>query len=49
MALFETPVCDFGKLAPDFELLGVDGKIGTLAQCMGEKVALCGIWGNVIY
>jgi peroxiredoxin len=37
MALLESPVCDFGKLAPDFELLGVDGKIGTLAQCMGEK------------
>lgn len=40
MALLETPVCDFGKLAPDFELLGVDGKTWTLAQCMGEKGVL---------
>ncbi|MDD1606102.1 MAG: thioredoxin family protein [Methylococcaceae bacterium] len=37
MALLETPVCDFGKQAPDFVLLGVDGKRWTLAQCMGEK------------
>jgi len=37
MALLETPVCDFGKLAPDFDLLGVDGQRWTLAQCMGEK------------
>ncbi len=37
MALLETPVCDFGTKAPDFDLLGVDGKTWTLAQCMGEK------------
>jgi peroxiredoxin len=37
MALLETPVCDFGKQAPHFDLLGVDGKNWTLAQCMGEK------------
>ncbi|MCX7069013.1 MAG: thioredoxin family protein [Methylococcales bacterium] len=37
MALLETPVCDFGKQAPDFDLLGVDGKRWTLAQCAGEK------------
>jgi peroxiredoxin len=37
MALLETPLCDFGKKAPDFDLLGVDGQRWTLAQCMGEK------------
>lgn len=37
MALLETPVCDFGKPAPNFDLLGVDGKRWTLAQCVGEK------------
>jgi peroxiredoxin len=37
MALLESPVCDFGRLAPDFKLLGVDGKNWTLAHCMGEK------------
>jgi peroxiredoxin len=37
MALLETPVCEFGTKAPDFVLLGVDGKKWTLAQCMGEK------------
>jgi peroxiredoxin len=37
MALLETPVCDFGTKAPDFDLLGVDEKRWTLAQCMGEK------------
>jgi len=37
MAALETPVCDFGQPAPDFALLGVDGRIWTLAECMGEK------------
>lgn len=37
MALLETPVCDFGTKAPDFDLLGVDGKRWTLANCMGDK------------
>jgi peroxiredoxin len=37
MALLETPVCDFGTKAPDFDLLGVDRKRWTLADCMGEK------------
>jgi peroxiredoxin len=37
MASLETPLCDFGKKAPDFDLLGVDGQRWTLAQCMGEK------------
>lgn len=37
MALLATPICEFGKSAPDFALLGVDGQFWTLAQCMGEK------------
>jgi peroxiredoxin len=37
MAALETPVCDFGKPAPDFALLGVDGRTWTLADCMGEN------------
>lgn len=37
MASLETPVCDFGALAPDFSLPGVDGRIWTRDQCRGEK------------
>jgi peroxiredoxin len=37
MASIETPVCDFGKPAIDFDLLGVDGKRWTLADCRGDK------------
>jgi peroxiredoxin len=37
MVSLETPVCDFGAPAIDFELPGVDGKRWTLAQCRGEK------------
>lgn len=37
MAALETPVCEFGKSAPDFALLGVDGRTWTLADCMGEN------------
>ncbi len=37
MVSLETPVCDFGKKAIDFNLLGVDGQTWTLQQCMGEK------------
>jgi peroxiredoxin len=33
----ETPVCDFGKKAIDFELPGVDGRSWSLQQCMGEN------------
>lgn len=33
MALLKTPVCEFGKTAPDFRLLGVDGKRYSLADC----------------
>lgn len=37
MVSLETPVCDFGAPAIDFELPGVDGKLWTLARCCGEK------------
>jgi len=37
MVSLETPVCDFGAPAIDFELPGVDGKPWTLEQCRGEK------------
>lgn len=33
MALLKTPVCEFGKIAPDFRLLGTDGKHHGLADC----------------
>ncbi|WP_394753970.1 thioredoxin family protein [Crenothrix sp.] len=37
MAALEPPVCDFGKKAPDFNLPGVDDRMWSLEQCMGEK------------
>jgi peroxiredoxin len=37
MALTETPVCDFGRKAPDFSLLGIDGRVWTLEECLGEN------------
>jgi len=37
MVSLETPVCEFGKAAPDFDLAGVDGRRWTRDQCMGEK------------
>jgi peroxiredoxin len=37
MAALEPPVCDFGRAAPDFSLLGVDGKLWTLQDCMGKN------------
>jgi peroxiredoxin len=37
MVSLETPVCEFGKPAIDFNLIGVDGKQWTLQECMGEK------------
>ncbi len=40
MASLETPVCDFGKKAPDFSLPGVDGRIWTLKDCLGPKGVL---------
>lgn len=36
MALIETPVCEFGAPAIDFNLPGVDGRSWSLSQCKGE-------------
>jgi len=37
MVSLQTPVCEFGLPAIDFDLAGVDGKQWTLASCAGEK------------
>ncbi len=37
MVLLETPVCDFGKPAIDFNLEGIDGNKWTLSDCMGSN------------
>ena len=37
MVALETPVCEFGLLAADFDLPGVDGKNWTLDVCRGEN------------
>jgi len=37
MSLMHTPICEFGFLAPDFELIGVDNKKWTRDQCMGAN------------
>lgn len=36
----ETPICDFGWQAPDFSLMGIDGKTWSLADIKGEKATL---------
>ena len=40
MVSLETPVCDFGKKAPDFNLLGVDGENWNFEKCGGDKGTL---------
>lgn len=40
MALTKTPVCEFGLQAPNFELLGVNGRVYPLADCVGPKGVL---------
>ena len=37
MALIETPICDFGRKAPEFSLPGIDGKLWTLQEAVGEN------------
>lgn len=37
MASLQTPVCDFGWKALDFDLLGVDGKRHNLASARGKR------------
>jgi peroxiredoxin len=40
MVSLQTPVCDFGWPAPDFELVGTDGKTYSLADVRGSKGTL---------
>ncbi len=40
MTALETPICDFGWKAPDFSLVGVDGKTYTLEDVRGPKGTL---------
>lgn len=37
MVSLQTPVCDFGAPAPDFDLPGVDGRRWSRDACMGES------------
>ncbi|KJV07934.1 thioredoxin family protein [Methylocucumis oryzae] len=37
MVLLETPLAELGRSAPDFELLGVDGRNWRLHNCVGER------------
>jgi peroxiredoxin len=37
MVSLNPPLCDFGTKAPDFKLLGVDGKTWSLRDCVGAK------------
>ena len=37
MVSLQTPVCNFGWRAPDFDLPGVDGQRHSLQSCMGEN------------
>lgn len=37
MVALETPLCEFGRPAPDFALPGVDGKVWTRDACKGER------------
>ncbi len=37
MVRLETPVCEFGTPAPDFNLPGVDGRDWSLEQCRGPN------------
>jgi len=40
MALAETPICDFGRPAPDFSLPSVSGETVALADVIGPKGVL---------
>lgn len=40
MVKTETPTCDFGRPAPDFDLPGTDGRRWRLQDCRGERGTL---------
>lgn len=40
MALTKTPICEFGKKAPEFKLNSTDNNIVSLTQAKGEKGTL---------
>ncbi len=40
MSLKHTPVCDFGRAAVDFRLLGIDGREWSLQDCRGPAGTL---------
>jgi peroxiredoxin len=40
MALTHTPVCEFGRPAPDFSLPDAEGKIWSLQDCRGDRATL---------
>jgi peroxiredoxin len=37
MVTLQTPICDFGLSAPEFELPGIDGQTWTLEKCRGPN------------
>jgi len=37
MTLTSTPVCEFGETAPNFNLLGIDGRLWSIEECRGAK------------
>jgi peroxiredoxin len=37
MVRTQTPICDFGAPAPDFDLPGVDGRTWSLQECRGAR------------
>ena len=40
MAALTTPICEFGWKAPDFNLLGVDGKSYSFSEIKGNNGTL---------
>lgn len=40
MAALATPICDFGRIAPDFRLADPDGRVCTFADIAGEAGTL---------
>ena len=40
MVLTKTPICNFGEIAQDFDLKGIDGKNYNLRDCVGKNGVL---------